>query len=777
MPREPIAPDLFTPDVVKSLLTHVLPPVVIHGLGDIDEIAERLAPLGKRAVRAVIETIPAAWPVSQLLTADIIERVPEALSCIRPDQVAEWVNGALARYESAGLEGARRYLDDVEKQFLCRVAGQRGYALGGIKGRLGVYLSAVSGRRITVDEGPRPSTDGRGITLPGTIELPGARREDYEVCYKYSATLQWAAVRYGTFLFPDPLGFFAEFPRRSLAIYIWNILETARLGGWIRRRFPGLDRDMWSRRDVLIRARPDPSTAHMLPEVLCRLGMGDPRADLGLSGAGFDFHSAEGRERMACLRRVVHRMKQASAGAGVLKESIRTVYGAIETREDGPDLPALPLYGLHLSPEELPGLRDSVRKVIREEYVDTLSAVMLEAGSERVRSEEPETGFGGGRDREDGEGAAVVVGAEGLIDDSAETRLLTMAETTGDEGRERLEDLTEQIRDDLGGVPAEYVSAAQGRAGRSEPLPGMPGGSARDEQIPGAGAGGLLYDEWDARRGDYRKKWCRVVELAAPRAEGNFVAAALREHYGTVHTLRRQFEMLRRQERFLKRERDGDDIDLDSAVEALGDMRAGLSPSERLFIRLVRDERDISTLFLVDMSASTEGWVGTTIKESLVLLCEALERLGDRYGIFGFSGMRRSRSEWYPIKKFDEPYDETVRSRITGIVPRDYTRMGPAIRHATRVLLGEESRLRLLLTLSDGKPEDYDDYKGAYAVEDTRKALIEARQAGVHPFCITVDREARDYLPHMFGDSRYILVPDVRLLPGRVPEIYRAITT
>ena len=139
--------------------------------------------------------------------------------------------------------------------------------------------------------------------------------------------------------------------------------------------------------------------------------------------------------------------------------------------------------------------------------------------------------------------------------------------------------------------------------------------------------------------------------------------------------------------------------------------------------------------------------------------------------------MRRTRAELYHVKAFEEPYDDTIRERIAGISPMDYTRMGPPIRHATELLSHAEAKVRLLILLTDGKPEDYDDYKGEYAVEDTRHALIEAKSHGIHPFCITIDREARAYIPHMFGEINYVLINDVRRLPVRFPEIYRALTS
>ena len=234
--------------------------------------------------------------------------------------------------------------------------------------------------------------------------------------------------------------------------------------------------------------------------------------------------------------------------------------------------------------------------------------------------------------------------------------------------------------------------------------------------------------------------------------------------------------MLRPSRRVVRRRRQGDDIDLDALIEALCDTQAGLSPSDRLFTRALRIERDITALFLVDMSHSTAGWIGLAVKEALVLLAEALEAVGDSYGIYGFSGMRRSRSELYHIKHPEEAYGTVVQQRIAAITPREYTRMGPPIRHLTKKLLGSPSKIRLLVVISDGKPEDYDDYKGQYAIEDTRKALLEARGCGVHPFCITIDKAAHEYLAHMFGRGNYIFVNDVSMLPTKMSEIYRRLT-
>ena len=139
--------------------------------------------------------------------------------------------------------------------------------------------------------------------------------------------------------------------------------------------------------------------------------------------------------------------------------------------------------------------------------------------------------------------------------------------------------------------------------------------------------------------------------------------------------------------------------------------------------------------------------------------------------------MTRKRCEVYRIKGFDEEYDDRVRARISGVRPKDYTRMGVTIRHLSRLLNQVEAKTRLLITLSDGKPDDYDTYRGTYGIEDTRQALIEARREGIHPFCITIDTEGRDYLPHMYGAVNYAVIDDVRKLPLKVSDIYRRLTT
>ena len=262
----------------------------------------------------------------------------------------------------------------------------------------------------------------------------------------------------------------------------------------------------------------------------------------------------------------------------------------------------------------------------------------------------------------------------------------------------------------------------------------------------------------------------------APDFDSPFVADTLHKYRGHIKSLRRSFEALRDEYRILKKQPDGENLDYDALVDALADVRSGMEMTSRIYTKAHRVERNIAMILMVDMSGSTKGWINLAQREALILIAEALTSLDDHYAIYGFSGNTRKRCEVFRIKGFDERYDAEIRARIAAIEPQDYTRMGATIRHLSALLDAVNARSKLLITLSDGKPDDYDTYHGEYGIEDTRMALLEARERGIHPFCITIDEEARDYLPHMYGDVGYALVDDVARLPYRISEIYRSLT-
>ena len=220
---------------------------------------------------------------------------------------------------------------------------------------------------------------------------------------------------------------------------------------------------------------------------------------------------------------------------------------------------------------------------------------------------------------------------------------------------------------DLGELPPECLSPAG-------PGPWQPEHVAASEAgvLSPLAPDCLRYDEWDYRRGAYRRDWCQLYELDCGDggSDSDYVNEVRQRHSGLIRQLRRRFELLRPDERMLGRQSEGEEIDLDAAVEAIADRRSGVEPSSRLFFRRVRNQRSLAAMFMVDMSGSTKGWVNDAERESLVLLCEALEALGDAYAIYGYSGQTRQRCEIYRIKRFDETYSDEVRSRIAAVAAK-----------------------------------------------------------------------------------------------------------
>jgi len=303
----------------------------------------------------------------------------------------------------------------------------------------------------------------------------------------------------------------------------------------------------------------------------------------------------------------------------------------------------------------------------------------------------------------------------------------------------------------------------------------------RQPEVTEQSGQGCLYPEWDAELGAYRPDWVRVVESEVQAPAGPPASAAATQiHPGLILQVRRQFQRLR--PRGLERlggQLDGQEVDLDAAVAWAVDRLRGAAPEDKVYLsrRLVR--REVAALLLIDLSGSTAERLGRpgpsildTARESLVVLAEALAALGDSFGLFGFSGAGRARVDFLILKDFHEPWPARTRARLALLRPGQQNRDGAAIRHAAARLMAWPARQRILILLSDGRPDDYD-YSGPYACADTRLALREARQAGLRTFCLTIDAGARDYLEEMLGATGFCVLDDVRRLPLFLPQLYR----
>lgn len=304
----------------------------------------------------------------------------------------------------------------------------------------------------------------------------------------------------------------------------------------------------------------------------------------------------------------------------------------------------------------------------------------------------------------------------------------------------------------------------------------LPSSEYDDHQLEGD----ILLPEWDYRRRTLRPDFCHIQPMLARDAAAVDLPPHLRR---TAHHLRRQFEALTQNRTWLRAQPDGSEMDLSAWLDFAVARHSGHPIREQGLYRDFRNnQRDLACLLLADLSLSTDAAVNNeqkiidVIRDSLFLFAEALSAAGDRFAMYGFSSRKREHVRFHTLKEFDEQYDGAIRGRIQAIRPGYYTRMGAALRQASRLLGKQRAGRQLLLLLTDGKPNDLDHYEGRYGIEDTRQALHEARQEGYYPFCVTIDQQAGDYLPHLFGPGNYVVIRRPDELPRQLPLLYARLT-
>ncbi len=287
----------------------------------------------------------------------------------------------------------------------------------------------------------------------------------------------------------------------------------------------------------------------------------------------------------------------------------------------------------------------------------------------------------------------------------------------------------------------------------------------------------VAYPEWDFRAGAYRLPGALVRESGTAPGDPDWAAAVRRRHRGLIVRVRRDFEKLRPRNDRQRRQRDGSELDVEAYVEAFGDRRGNGTCDDRMYVATRPRRREAAITLLVDASASTDSWVSgverviDVEREALVVVLEALKALGDPLSILSFSGRGPGGVSVRMIKDFPDVDHGPALRRIAALEPDGFTRVGAAIRHATAKLCRQPAGHRLLLLLSDGRPNDEDVYEGRYGVEDTRRSVVEARMLGVHVFCLTVDRDASRYAPHTFGPGHYAVLTHPDRLPAVLPGV------
>jgi nitric oxide reductase NorD protein len=684
-----------------------------------------------------------------------------------------------------------------------------------------------------------PTTDGTTIYLPLLTDKSATKAQNFDLM-KVMATYQAGHIEFATFDFAlqrpstifgdlrqrlsevstqnknkdvvpapatDMSRFFRLFPDQRLALDIFTIVESARIEASVMREYRGLARTYQKIRACALETRPDITSLparEALVELMIRVSLGQNR-ELRVPSQ----HAPVARKIAALLRCISQPGAAVEDSAEATLRIYALVSGVVNEKIAEGRFSTLPL--------------DVAGETVNEEAVDP-AQIAQQWGEKQDRHESgyaspqkvvyrgdfmPELAQLLSQFQRDERKAAFSQSAEPLTKEQVKELLLNAAEfqqTGPDE---------EQDKERKAGVMlAHLMNELVRRDTRNQSQGFMQSLDDDTGPLEATRPGTFVYDEWDFYAAAYKPRWCLVQEKPIAYGDATFYRETLAQRALLAEQIRNEFELIAPEmHRKVKRLQDGEEHDLDAFIEAITDLRAGVTPSEKLFWRRNKTERSVAAAFLIDMSASTAesvdeengshssmsnnpGQPSTPVparaawppykrvidveKEGIVLLVNALQTLGDNYGIYGFSGFGRDNVEFYVIKEIEEDFTWDVAKRIDRIAPQHATRMGAAIRHATSKLSAQEARSKFLFLISDGRPQDRgysrDGIEKEYAVHDTRMALMEAGREGITPFCLTVDKAGHDYLKTMMHDFSYEVLNDVSLLPSRLPRLYRKLT-
>jgi len=723
-----------------------------------------------------------------------LRRAPELVSVIGVSAEATtrfeaWFTAGM-EVLAYSVEGARAYFALESQKALNSVeTALSGVPLRQVARTVKLFVQGLCGTDLTIQALPDSlnqetsaraavSQDGRTISLPALLRRYPTAEENTRL-YLVMAAHEAGHVEFGTYRLtlesladlimavrqqygrekqaaPDTLAaLFRLYPHPGLVQDLWMLLEDARVEFLLQREYPGLQRDLqeFAREAVATRSLTHGLTVkELVVDQLLQLSTAASKS--------VAIHEAI-TDEIAILWPMCQTILSPTATADeavrlahvlyVRLEELLASKGAMVQVNQADDESA----ELGVGPSASEQTGEDYRPVTNWAYRGAMNPEFIRQQDQGERSpDDPKRS-------EDIERMANA--ADGALESSAQ----------GQRNREGSNKATESDR---------FVGGRQ-LPSHVEELLALKVEQAAPVDYAGPGDRAVRYPEWDQKIGDYRLNWCRVIERAAAEGSSDIVGATLSAHGSEVAALRRFFESLRPPGlRRVPGQADGDDLDVDAAVRMCAERAAGANLSDRIYIRRERKERDVAAVFLIDVSGSTSRQLdsGRRVidleKEGLVLLCEALEAVGDQYALYGYSGQGRGQVDFLVIKDFDDRLSGKAAQRLGGLVPMQQNRDGAAIRHATAKLLAREARTRLLVLISDGRPLD-DGYTDEYSLEDTRVALREARQQGLHPFCITIDREADGYVRRMYGDVQFTVIDHLEALPMRLPRIYQRLTT
>ncbi len=718
----------------------------------------------------------------------------DSLPLDRPEILREWFRRGMA--DTANNKAAALAYVNVESSRSARL-------LDALEGRVRLadhrrvfelIAGAMTGRHVPVEPvdqradfraGPvddnRPSvSDGRVLRLPASVCLFN-HRDDNASFYRVSLFHQLGYMEFGCFHGIETVReTIARHTDRRLAEMIFTLAEDARIDWLLAIRFPGLGSQIQRQKEKAASMR---SSQHItrrgqLLEAMICAGLDAPwEAEV----------SENNRQDAARLCQVVRSLESADSRLADSLAVMQQCYAVIaapeaeETADEEFDEQVI-------QAEEIPAPVAWRGELDVAQVEATLRTEALQAEMQQQVQEQAETGE---------EPAPLPQGA-----DFPEVKL---GELTGGESAAGQKLF-------ITGLEAGITGEAM--AQNTEQDAGLPTGMIASRLRE---ASRYMYDEWDHEIRDYRARWCTLHEHRELEEDEDYVQAVLLENAALARRVKHELAKVRPEVlRKVKGATEGEELDLERSVAHLVDRKAGLTPEENIYIQRRRQDRDVSTLFLLDMSASTDDVLPDPDaapleirdtdddeelaaffarrreaeasarriidleKEAVVLMAEALEKLGDNYAVCGFSGYGREQVDYFLCKDFDEAYSARVRGRIGGIKPCRSTRMGPPIRHGTRRLLETGSKIKALIIISDGYPQDHDygtdRNTREYGLMDTMKALSEAKQQGVLTYCLTVDPSGHDYLRAMCPDSRYMVIQDIKQLPEELSRVYRGLT-
>ena len=831
------------------------------------EISRSLSELGDDDHEHMLTLAERLLDISPAAVTEFTRSCPAVLGRITPAQLDRWFEEGVSLFEQneeAGLAFFR--VESASAQEMLEMLSSS-VEFDRVKGVMEMYCCALAGAEVKLaaseelaeknigwvsDEAP--STEGSTVYVPSQVGKYGTKDENFALL-KVVSTHQVAHLEFGSFDFEyerpstlftdlrprletkgkrrsdagpvegegvervwltDMQRFFDVFEHRALALDVFTVVEDGRLDARVKSEYPGIRSAYVTVQRDALEGRPEIRSLparEALVEFLVRYSL----VQSGRLEAPTR-HVEEARKIAAIARRV---LVENAAVEDTAEATIR-IYGILAqipnaqvAPEDWEDVEL----GEELQHDESDG-----------DLADALKQMMEESEGE------------GGPETEDDYSPSEDVDYRGdfkpeLVQFLSQLRMQRAdASTEGADQQitqEMLEEMLENSAElDLEGAQGMAQASSEAlssnmmkEAGQSLPDAPQMGqgplvhvdeeGGALDPTEPQT----FAYDEWDFRAYDYKPRWCMVRQKTMAEGDPDYYGTTLASYGPLASQIRRQFELLVPEMfRKVRKLEDGEEIDIDEVIEAFIDIRTGVGPSEKLFWRRNKIQRDVAVVFLLDTSASTaeaieearsaaDDWeapedpveymvwlrnrrgegarrsykrIIDLEKEAVVLLIHALESIGDMYGIYGFSGYGRENVEFYTIKDIDETLSDRVKRRVDRIAPLHATRMGPAIRHATTKLEAQDARTKLLFLISDGRPQDRgysrEGVEKEYAVHDTKKALDEAKAKDVNAFCLTVDKNGHDYLKTMCADMGYEILDDIHELPRRLLQLYKNLT-